>query len=284
MTVTAADRGRQFRDLHRGSGAFVIPNPFDVGTARILASLGFKALATTSAGMAFALGKPEGQVSRNETLAHCRMMVEATDLPVSADLEKGFGDSPNAVADTIGAAAATGLAGCSIEDHTNRPDDPIFPFDLAVERIQAAAEACRSLDHDFVLTARAENFLWERPDLDDTIRRLQAFEAAGADVLYAPGLRDLEDIRTVCAALGKPVNVVMGMPGVTFGIDELAGAGVKRISVGSALARAALGTFVRAAEEMAKQGTFTFAKDAAGFDELQTIFSAFMPSSDRSDE
>ena len=275
-TSTSSDKGRDFRSLHQGEGAFIMPNPWDVGTARILASQGFKALATTSAGMAFALGRPEGQTSRDDVLAHCRMMVEATDLPVSADLEKGFGDSPEAVAETIHAAAATGLAGCSIEDHTNRPDDPIFSFDLAVERIQAAVEACRSLDHDFVLTARAENFLWDRPDLDDTIARLQAFEKAGADVLYAPGLRDLETIRTVCAAVGKPVNVIMGMPGVTFGTEELADAGVKRISVGSALARAVLGTLMRAGEEMANDGTFSFGGDAAGFGELEAIFSSFM--------
>ena len=275
MTVTTSDKGRQFRDLHRREGVFIMPNPFDVGTARILASMGFEALATTSAGMAFALGKPEGGASKGDVLAHCRMMVLATDLPVSADLEKGFGDSPDAVADTIRAAAATGLAGCSIEDHTNRPDDPIFSFDLAVERIHAAVEACQGLDQDFVLTARAENLLWDRPDIDDTIRRLQAFEKAGADVLYAPGLYDLEIIRTVCAAVDKPINVIMGMPGITFGIDELAEAGVKRISVGSALARAALGTFLRAGREMVKKGTFTFAENAASFDELQTIFSTF---------
>ncbi len=277
--MTRSDRGKHFRQLHQCEGAFILPNPWDAGTARIFASMGFEALATTSAGMAFALGKPEGRTSRDEVLAHCRMMVEATDLPVSADLEKGFGDSPEAVADTIRAAAAVGLAGCSIEDHTNRPDDPIFSFDLALERIQAAVEACASLDQDFVLTARAENFLWGRPDLDDTIARLQAFEAAGADVLYAPGFHDLEVIRTVCAAVEKPVNVVMGMPGVTFGADELSAAGVKRISVGSALARAALGTVLRAGKEMAKGGTFTFAENAAGFDELQTIFAPFEPGS-----
>lgn len=275
--ATASDPGRRFRDLHLREGAFVMPNPWDVGTARILASAGFEALATTSAGMAFALGRPEGRVSRDEVLDHCRMMVGATDLPVSADLEKGFGDSPDAVGETIRTAAATGLAGCSIEDHTNRPDDPIFPFDLAVERIQAAADACHALDHDFVLTARAENFLWDRPDLDDTIERLQAFEKAGADVLFAPGLHDLETIRTVASAVTKPLNVIMGMPGATFGVDDLADAGVKRISVGSALARAALGTFLRASAEMADRGTFTFARDAAGFDDLERIFSTFLP-------
>lgn len=275
MSEIASGKGRRFRQLHQCEGAFIMPNPFDVGTARILASLGFEALATTSAGMAFALGKPEGRTSKDEVLTHCRMMVLATDLPVSADLEKGFADSPEAVADTIRAAAAVGLAGCSIEDHTNRRDDPIFSFDLAVERIHAAVEACQGMDQDFVLTARAENFLWDRPDLDDTIARLQAFEKVGADVLYAPGLHDLEVISTVCAAVDKPVNVIMGMPGVTFGIDELTEAGVKRISVGSALARSALGAFLQAGRKMAEKGTFTFADNAAGFDELQTIFSTF---------
>lgn len=273
---TTSDTGGRFRALHQEDGLFVMPNPWDVGTARILASMGYRALATTSAGMAFALGRPEGQTPKDEVLAHCRMIVGATDLPVSADLEKGFGDSPEAVADTIRAAAGVGLAGCSIEDHTNRPDDPIFPFDLAVERIQAAVEARRGLDRDFVLTARAENFLWDRSDLDDTIQRLQAFEAAGADVLFAPGLYDLDTIRTVCTAVTRPVNVIMGMPGGTFGLAELAETGARRISVGSALARAAFGTFMRASSEMMENGTFTFARDAAGFDELDAIFSTFM--------
>jgi 2-methylisocitrate lyase-like PEP mutase family enzyme len=278
MTTSAViDQGERFRALHHAATAFIMPNPWDVGTARILASMGFKALATTSAGMAFALGRPEGATGREEVLAHCRMIVAATDLPVSADLEKGFGDSPESAAETIRAAAGTGLAGCSIEDHTNRWDDPIFAFDLAVERIQAAAEACRGLDRDFVLTARAENFLWGRPDLDDTIKRLQAFEAAGADVLYAPGLRDLDTIRAVCDALAKPVNVIMGMPGATFGLRELTEAGARRISIGSALARAALGAVLRAGKEMAERGTFAFADDAAGFRELEAIFAAFMP-------
>lgn len=277
ITSTKTDQGARFRAMHHGDSAFIMPNPWDVGTARILASMGFKALATTSAGMAFALGRPEGRATREDVLAHCRMIVAATDLPVSADLEKGFGDSPEAVAETIAAAAETGLAGCSIEDHTNRPEDPIFAFDLALERIQAAVEACRGLDRDFVLTARAENFLWHRPDLDDTIKRLQAFEQAGADVLYAPGLHDLETIRTVCASLARPVNVIMGMPGATFGLRELSEVGVKRVSIGSALARAALGTVLRASAEMAGKGTFTFADDAAGFRQLEDIFSTFMP-------
>lgn len=266
------NKGAAFRALHDAPGAFVIPNPWDIGTARILAAMGFQALATTSAGMAFCLGLPEGQVSRESTLDHCRSIAAATPLPVSADLEKGFGDSPESVAETITAAAGIGLAGCSIEDHTGRRDDPIFDFGLAVERIEAAAQACRALPHDFVLTARCENHLWGRSDLDDTIRRLQAFEMAGADVLYAPGLHDLDTIRTVCAALTKPVNVVMGMPGATFGVAELAEAGVKRISVGSALARLAFGSFVKAAREMMSSGTFHFSDGAMGFAELEGFF------------
>ena len=266
------DQGARFRALHQQPGAFIIPNPWDVGTARILASFGFKALATTSAGLAFSLGVREGRVSREATLAHCRAIVDATDLPVSADLEKGFGDSPESAAETIRAAAETGLAGCSIEDHTGRPDDPIYDFSLAVERIAAAAEAARKLPRDFLLTARCENFLWRRPDLDDTIRRLQAFEKGGADVVYAPGFHDLGLIRQVCAAVTKPVNVVMGMPGATFGMAELAAAGAKRISTGSALTRAAFGTFVAAAKEMKEQGTFTFSAKAIGFAALEAYF------------
>ena len=266
------EKGAAFRALHEEPGAFIIPNPWDIGTARILASMGFRALATTSAGMAFSLGVPDGQVSRDDTLSHCRAIVAATPLPVSADLEKGFGDSPQSVAETIRAAADIGLAGCSIEDHTNRRDDPIFDFGLAVERIEAGAQACRKLSHEFVLTARSENFLWGRPDLDDTIKRLQAFEKAGADVLYAPGLHDLDTIRTVCSALTKPVNVVMGLPGATFGASDLAEAGVKRISVGSALARLAFGSFVNAAREMKSAGTFHFSESAMGFAELEGFF------------
>lgn len=267
-----SDNRTDFRLLHEEPGAFIIPNPWDVGTARILAALGFKALATTSAGMAFSLGVAEGSVSREDTLLHCRALVSATPLPVSADLEKGFGDSPESAAETIRVAAGIGLAGCSLEDHTGNPDDPIYDFSLAVERIHAAAEARAALPHDFVLTARCENFMWGRPDLDDTIRRLQAFERAGADVLYAPGLKDLGTIRLVCGALSKPVNVVMGLPGTTFGVADLAAVGVKRISVGSALARLAYGAVVAAAREMAADGTFRFAGQAMGFAELEGFF------------
>ena len=275
MASDSAEKAAIFRALHGEEGAFVIPNPWDAGTARLLASLGFKALATTSAGLAFSLGRPEGRLARDEVLAHCRAIVAATELPVSADLEKGFGDSPDSVAETIRAAAETGLAGCSIEDHTNRREDPIFDFALAVERIAAAAEAARALPRDFVLTARCENFLWGRPDLDATIRRLQAFQDAGADVLYAPGLRSLEEIRRLCASLTKPVNVVMGLPGAAFTVRQLAGAGVRRISVGSALARVAYGGCLRAAQEIMEGGSFDALSDAIGFAELEDRFRPF---------
>jgi 2-methylisocitrate lyase-like PEP mutase family enzyme len=265
------DKGKIFRALHEQPGAFILPNPWDVGTARILAALGFKALATTSAGMAFSLGLRDGQVNRDDVLRHCRLMVAATELPVSADLEKGFGDSPESAAETIVAAAETGLAGGSIEDHTGRPDDPIYPFSLAVERIAAAAEAARRLPRDFVLTARCENFLWNRPDLNETIKRLQAFEKAGADVLYAPGVRGLEATRTLCSAVSKPVNVLMETLDPAIGVKELAEAGARRISTGSALSRVALGAFVNAARELADRGTFDFAKDAIGFGEVERL-------------
>jgi len=267
--------GETFRALHEQEGAFIIPNPWDVGTARILAAMGFKALATTSAGMAFSLGKADGQVSPEDVLAHCQTIVAATDLPVSADLEKGFGDSPESVAETIRAAAATGLAGCSIEDFTGDHGDPIFPLNVATERIAAAVAACRQLPHDLVLTARCENLIRGRNDLADTIKRLQAYGAAGADVLYAPGLRDLESIRTVCAAVDKPVNVIMGLPGASFSLDELAAAGAKRISVGSALARVAFGAFVAAAREMANNGTFQFADQAIASSDIERYFDAY---------
>lgn len=266
------DVKRDFRALHEGDGAFVIPNPWDTGSARILAAMGFPALATTSAGMAFSLGIPEGKVAPEQILEHCRMIVAATPLPVSADLEKGFGDSPQSVADTIRRAAETGLAGGSIEDHTGQADDPIYDFSLAVERIAAAVEASRAVEGGFVLTARCENLLWGRDDLDDTIRRLQAFEAAGADVLYAPGLPDLETVRTVCTAVGKPVNVVMGLPGATFSVAELAEAGVKRISVGASLARRAYGILIESAREISGAGTFGYSRSAMGFAEIESHF------------
>jgi 2-methylisocitrate lyase-like PEP mutase family enzyme len=251
-----------FRALHERPRAFVIPNPWNAGTAQILTALGFEALATTSAGYAFAVGRRDssGALTRDEILDNAISIVEATHLPVSGDLENGFGRAPEACAATIRLAADVGLVGGSIEDATGDSQNPIYEFELAVERIAAAAEAahyCR-----FLLTARAENFLHGHPDLGDTIRRLQAFAAAGADVLYAPGLPGLEAIREVCAAVPKPVNVVMGLKGAAFTVDELTAAGVKRISVGGSLARAALGALVRAAREVKEQGTFTYATDA----------------------
>lgn len=272
-----SSKGALFRTLHERDGLLLLPNPWDVGSARILANLGFEALATTSAGHAYSLGLPEGTVPPAAVLAHCRALSQATDLPVSADLERGFGDSPEAVIQTIEAAAETGLAGCSIEDHTGRRDDPIFEFGLAVERVEAAGQAVRALPHDFVLTARCENLRWGHADLKDTITRLRAYERAGADVLYAPALPDLESIRTVCASLTSPVNVLMGLPGATFSTAELASAGVKRISVGSALARLSFAALIDAAREIKRSGTFQFASRATGFSELEDHFRTWRP-------
>ena len=240
----------------------MIPNPWNAGTARILTALGFEALATTSAGYAFSIGRPDSTVelTREGILENAKSIVEATHLPVSADLQDGFGRSPETCAATIHLASASGLVGGSIEDATGDPQGPIYEFQLAVERIAAAAEAAH--DCQFMLTARAENFLHGRPNLDDTIRRVQSFAEAGADVLYAPGLPSLEAIREVVASVDKPVNVVMGLQGATFSVEELTAVGVKRISVGGAFARAALGAFVRAAREVKDKGTFTFAVDA----------------------
>jgi 2-methylisocitrate lyase-like PEP mutase family enzyme len=256
------ERFEQFRALHQRAGAFIIPNPWDAGTARILTALGFEALATTSAGLAFSIGRRDSAagLTRDDVLANASAIVEATDLPVSADLEDGFGADPEACAETIRQAIAIGLVGGSIEDATGNAAQPIFEFSHAVDRVAAAVEAKHN--EPFLLTARTENFLWGRPDLDDTIRRLQAFSAVGADVLYAPGLPNLEAIRTICSAVDKPVNVVMGLQGATFTVEELAEAGVKRVSVGGSLARAALGAVVRAATEMKEHGTFTYAADA----------------------
>lgn len=249
-----------FKALH--DETFVMPNPWDAGSARILTALGYQALATTSAGFAFSQGKRDSArcLGRGDILANARAIVHATDLPVSADLENGFGDAPEDCAKTILAAAETGLVGGSIEDATGNPDQPIYDMSHAVERIAAAVEAAQGLP--FMVTARAENFLHGRPDLDDTISRLQAFESAGADVLYAPGLPSLDAIRTVCAAVARPVNVVMGLTGPTVTVADLRAAGVKRISVGGSFARAALGGFLRAAEEVLHDGTFTYAGDA----------------------
>ena len=266
-----ASKAFAFRALHARSGAFIIPNPWDAGTAKILTQLGFEALATTSAGLAFALGRSDGAVSREETLANARAIVQASHLPVSADLENGFGHSPQKVAETIQLAVSVGLVGGSIEDATGDKDNPIYELNLAVERISAAVEAACAQNIHFTLTARAENFLHGRPDLDDTIARLQAFEKAGADVLYAPGLPSLEAIREVCSAVTRPVNVVAGLSGPAFSLEQLANAGVKRVSVGSALSRAALGEFMRAATEMKEAGTFGFAHEASPYAEINKL-------------
>jgi 2-methylisocitrate lyase-like PEP mutase family enzyme len=273
MPVSQLEKATRFRALHARQGAFVIPNPWDAGSARILDSLGFEALATTSAGFAFALGRPDAAaaLTRDDILGNARAIVEASDLPVSADLESGFGETAKDVAETIRKAAEVGLVGGSIEDATYDPRQPIYELPRAVERVAATVAAARALPFPFILTARAENFLFGRRDLDDTIRRLQAFEKAGADVLYAPGLSDLDAISTVCSAVSKPVNVVMGLKGKTFSVDELSAAGVRRISVGSALCRAALGGFMRAAQEIRERGTFTFANDAVPFADINAL-------------
>jgi len=266
MAKTQAEKARAFQALHRRDGAFVIPNPWDIGSARIMAAQGFEALATTSLGMALSLGKRDGEVSRDDVLTHCRMIVGATDLPVSADLENCFGDDPKTVAETMRLAAQTGLAGASVEDASAAPGNPIYDFGLAVERVAAAVEAVRGLPFPFTITARAENFLRGRPDLDDTIRRLQAFEKAGADVLYAPLLPDIAAVRTVCKSVSKPINALAGRPQLS--VAELTAAGAKRISLGGLLSRVALGAFLRALGEIKERGTFTFAKDAAAMGEL----------------
>jgi len=268
-------RAEAFKALHERDGAFVIPNPWDAGSAKLLASLGFEALATTSAGLAFSLGRPdaEGALSLEETLDNAGVIVDATPLPVAADLENGFGDLPEDCAQTILRAAETGLVGGSIEDASGRADAPIYDFELAVARVRAAVQAARSLPFPFTLCARAENLLHGRMDLDDTILRLQAFAEAGADVLYAPGLRSVDEVRAVVQAVApKPVNVLMGLAGVPLSVNQLQDLGVRRISVGSSLARAALGAFQRAALEIRDQGTFSYGEQALPFAQLNNLF------------
>ncbi len=268
-------KANAFKELHQRSGIFVIPNPWDAGAAKILSSLGFEALATTSAGLAYSLGKPdgEGQVTREETLYNSQSIVSATHLPVAADLENGFGDEPETCAATIVMAAKAGLAGGSIEDATGRPADPIYPFELSVARVKASVAAARSLPFPFILTARAENLIHGKIDLADTIRRLQAYADAGADVLFAPGLNTRHDIEAVVKAVApKPVNVVMGLSSGSFTLNELQDLGVKRVSLGSSLARAAYGAFLQAATAIKTTGGFEFAKDAIAYARLNTIF------------
>jgi 2-methylisocitrate lyase-like PEP mutase family enzyme len=258
MSVTQNEKALRFVALHKGPGAFVIPNPWDIASARILAGLGFQALATSSAASANTLGRKDGGLTREQALSHARLIVDATDLPVSADLENGFGDAPEAVAETVRLAAEAGLVGCTIEDSTGNEDKPLYDEALSVERIAAAAQAARALPFPFALTARAHNFLYPNPSLDDTIRRLQAFEKAGADVLFAPGLPDLAAVRAVCAALSKPFNFMVGIKGKSFSVAELAAAGVRRISLATSLYRAAMTGLINAASEVKDSGQFGF--------------------------
>lgn len=272
-------RFERFRALHARDGAFVVANAWDAGSARVLASLGYEALATTSAGYAFSVGKRDSfaALTREEVLLNAAAIARATNLPVTADLEDGFGASPEACAHTVSMACDLDLVGGSIEDATGEPANPILPLRLSAERIAAAAEAVRG--RPFLLTARAENFLWDRPDLADTIRRLQAFAEAGADVLYAPGLPDLNAIRTLCREVDRPVNVVMGLSGPSFTVAELAKAGVRRVSVGGSFARAALGALAQAGREVLELGTFTYAAEAIPNAEIARLMSQ-----DRRDE
>ena len=275
--ATQAEKAVTFRKLHERAGAFIIPNPWDAGTAKLLTSLGFEALATTSLGLANSLGRVDGTltVSRAEVLENCREICAATPLPVSADLENLYADEPKVAAEMIRLAAETGLVGGSIEDATGREDERIYDFTLAVERVHAAVEVARSLPFPFVLTARAENLIQGRPDLDDTIRRLQAYEKAGADVLYAPGLRDIATIRTVTSSVSKPVNVVMthGDPSLT--LAQLEEAGAKRISVGGSLNRLALAAFLKGAREMKDKGGFTWMRDTVSSREIKPVFKQY---------
>ncbi len=271
MTVTQQEKAARFRDLHKGPGVFIIPNPWDVGSARLLAALGFPALATSSAASAAALGRKDGRLTRDEALAHARAIVGATDLPVSADLENGFGDSPETVAETVRLAAGAGLVGCTIEDSTRDPERPLYDFEPAVARIEAAVEAARSLPFPFCVTARAHNLLYAPATLDETVHRLQAYESAGADVLFAPGLPDLAAVRTVCASVSRPVNFMAGIKGKSFSVAELAEAGVKRISLATSLYRAAMTGFLSAVTEIREQGRFTFLDTSVTTQELTKL-------------
>jgi len=271
MSVSQDDKAACFRALHDGPAAFVIPNPWDIGSSRLLAGLGFKALATSSAASACAIGLRDGGLTREQALEHARLIVNATDLPVSADLENGFGDAPEDVAETIRLAATAGLVGCTIEDSTGNPDRPLYDDQLAVERIAAAVKAARGLSFPFILTARAHNLLYANPSLDETVRRLQAFEQAGADVLFAPGLPDLAAVRAVCAAVSKPVNFMVGIKGKSFSMTELAAAGVKRISLATSLYRAAMTGLIDAAREVKERGQFGFLDRAASTADLTAL-------------
>lgn len=265
---TQAEKAEQFQALHTQPGSFVIPNPWDGGSARILAGLGFKALATSSGAQAGTYGRRDGKVTRDEALAHCRQIVNATELPVAADLERGFGQTPAEVGETYRLAAEAGLIGASIEDATGNMESPLFSLEEATERVAAAVEAVRTLPFHFMLTARAEGFLRGNTDLDDAIKRLRAYEAAGADVLFAPGLPDLEAIGTVCQSVSKPVNFMVGVPNRSFNVADLTAAGVKRISLATSLYKAAMTGLLAAAKETLEEGTFTYVENSMPTREL----------------
>jgi 2-methylisocitrate lyase-like PEP mutase family enzyme len=271
MSVNQNEKATRFRALHEGTDIFVIPNPWDIGSARILAGLGFRALATSSAASAAVVGRKDGGLTRDEALAHARLIAGATDLPVSADLENGFGDGPEVVAETVRLAGEAGLVGCTIEDTTGRQDQPLYEFALGVERIAAAAEASRAFPFPFLLTARSHNLMYPNPSLDETIRRLQAFEKAGADVLFAPGLPDLAAVRAVCGAVSKPVNFMVGIKGKSFSVDELAAAGVRRISLATSLYRAAMTGLLDAVREVKEEGRFSFVEKSVTTAELHRL-------------
>ena len=271
---TQQEKGRVFRGLHQREGAFVIPNPWDIGSARLLAGLGFEALATTSAGFAFSLGRRDYGIAREELAAHVALLAAATELPVSVDMENGFGDEPEIAAETVGKIAEAGAVGGSIEDATGREDSPIYDIELAAERIFAAAEVAHRLPFAFTLTARCENYMHGRPDLADTIRRLQAYQDAGADVLYAPGLTSHDEIAAVVESVDRPVNVLVGFKGIRLSVAEAGALGVKRLSVGSGLARAAYGALFNAASEIREHGTFNFGDNVPGLSEISKLFSA----------
>ncbi len=268
---TQREKAERFRELHEAPGTFIIPNPWDGASARILEAMGFPALATSSGACAATLGRRDGAVSREEALSHATLIVENTGLPVAADLENCFADDPAEAAETIRLAAAAGLVGGSIEDATGRPEHPLFDFDLAVERVAAAASVARSLPFPFLLAARTEGFLRGHANLQDVVHRLQAFEKAGADVLFAPGLPDIEAVRTVCRSVSKPVNFMVGIPGRSFTVAELSAAGVKRISLATSLYKAAITGFLSAINEVRDHGTFAYVessistRDLAGY-------------------
>lgn len=274
MTISQLEKAQRFRALHERPGVFIIPNPWDIASTLLLKGMGYEAIATSSAASACAMGKRDGQLTRHEALNHAVMIVEATDLPVSADLERGFGDAPETVAETVRLAGTAGLVGCTIEDTTGDASHPIYDFELAVERITAAAESAKSFDFPFILTARAHSLMFPNPSLDEIIRRLQAFEKAGADVLFAPGLPDLNTVREVCASVTKPVNFMVGLKGRSFSVAELAAAGVKRISLATSLYRAAMTGFLTAISEVKESGRFEFVENSVSTLDLLRLMGA----------